>query len=129
MALGLAVQGARHQFLAGSTLSPNQHWRLGGRQFTEQFTQLANRSAVTEQLMLGFIDMHRLAAQARHAEGPANGDLHPRDIEGQGVKIEEPFADKIAHILHTQLLRAEHGNPFGVAAADQVLDRIRVLQV
>lgn len=36
-ALRLAVQGARHQFLAGTALTSDQHRRLGGRQFAQQF--------------------------------------------------------------------------------------------
>ncbi|MCY1427719.1 hypothetical protein D9M71_435790 [compost metagenome] len=130
MALRLAVQGSRHQFLACATLATNQHRRLGGRQFAEQFAQFANRSAVTQQLVRKFSCMNvALATQARHTEGPANGDLHPRDIERQGMEIEKPFADKVTDILHAQLFGTEHRNPFGIAAADEVFHRIRALQV
>ncbi|MNJ72742.1 hypothetical protein D3C77_694440 [compost metagenome] len=69
--------------------------------------------------MLQLIDMNSaFTTQARHTERPANGDLHPRDIERQGMEIEEPFTDEIADVLYAQLIRAEYGDPFGIAAAD-----------
>jgi hypothetical protein len=52
-----------------------------------------------------------LATQARHAEGPAEGDLHPGHVEWQGMEVEEPFADKIADGRHAQLFGTEHGDP------------------
>lgn len=45
------------------------------------------------------------------------------------MEVEEPLADKITDVLHAQLLGIEHRDPFGIAALDQVLDRIRVAQV
>ncbi|MNR55559.1 hypothetical protein D3C85_1759570 [compost metagenome] len=44
----LAVQGTRHQFLAGAAFTANQHWRFGGRQFAQQLAQLADWAALTE---------------------------------------------------------------------------------
>ncbi|MCY1557605.1 hypothetical protein D9M68_944670 [compost metagenome] len=70
-----------------------------------------------------------LAAQARHAEGPAQGYLHAGDVERQGMEVEKPLTHKITERRHAQLIGAEHGNPFGVAALDHVLDRVRVPQV
>ncbi|MNT77939.1 hypothetical protein D3C72_2171170 [compost metagenome] len=45
------------------------------------------------------------------------------------MKVKKPFTDKVADILRSQLFGAQDRDPFGVAAADQVLDRIRGLQV
>ncbi|EOQ79749.1 hypothetical protein K652_14862 [Pseudomonas aeruginosa VRFPA02] len=45
------------------------------------------------------------------------------------MEVEEPFADEIADAIHRQGVRAEHGDPLGAAAADQVLHRLRPLQV
>lgn len=124
------MQGAGHQFLAGATFTPDQHRRLGGCQLAQQLAQLADRAAFTQQLVGGFLDLaHAPAAQAGHAEGTAQGYLHPGYVEWQGMEVEKPLADKIADRRHAQLFGAEHGNPFGIAAGDQVLDRIRMPQV
>ncbi|MOA70300.1 hypothetical protein D3C78_1990850 [compost metagenome] len=50
--------------------------------------------------MFGLIDVNRaLPAQARHAECPAKGDLHPRHVERQGVEIGKPFTDEVTDVL------------------------------
>ncbi|MNG27311.1 hypothetical protein D3C84_1124130 [compost metagenome] len=80
--------------------------------------------------MFGLIDVHRaLPAQARHAKGPTQRHLDPGDIERQGMKIEKPLADEVPDILKSQNVLVEHGDPLGTAAADHLLDRIRVLEV
>ena len=129
-ALRLTVQGACHQFLAGAALTTDQHGRFGGRQFAQQLAQLTDRPAFAEQLVGRLIDLDRpLAAQTGHAEGAAQGHLHAGDVERQGVEVEKPLTNKITERRHAQLFGAEHGNPFGVAALDHVLDRIRMPQV
>ncbi|EPJ76090.1 hypothetical protein CFT9_27126 [Pseudomonas sp. CFT9] len=45
------------------------------------------------------------------------------------MKIKKPFADKIADILQTQNVLAEHSDPLRAAVTDQLLDRLRSLQV
>ncbi|MNH16003.1 hypothetical protein D3C79_756290 [compost metagenome] len=129
-ALRLPVQGTGHQFLAGAAFTADQHRRFSRRQLAQQLAQLADRAAVTEQLVAGFIHPRQpFATQARHAEGPAQGDLHAGNVERQGVEVEEPFTNEIADGRHAQLFGAEHGNPFGVAALDQVLDPVRAPEV
>ncbi|MDL5592348.1 hypothetical protein QS468_06505 [Bacillus subtilis] len=70
-----------------------------------------------------------LAAQARHAERPAEGDLDPRYVERQGMKVEKPFTNKVANVLQAQHFLIQHGNPLGTAAADQLFDGFRAFQV
>ncbi|MNN62242.1 hypothetical protein D3C81_1775280 [compost metagenome] len=94
------MKRARDQFFAGTAFAADQHRRFGRCQFAEQFAQFADRLAVTEQFMFGLIDVNRaLPAQARHAECPAKGDLHPRHVERQGVEIEKPFTDEVTDVL------------------------------
>ncbi len=69
------------------------------------------------------------AAQACHAERTPQRDLHACHIKRQCVEVEKPFADKITDFLQTQNIRAEHGDPFGTAAADQFLDRFWAFKV
>lgn len=84
VALRLPVQGPGHQFLAGTAFAANQHRRLGGRQFAQEFAQVADRSAVAQQLMLGLSDMDvPLATQAGHAEGPPEGHLTRETSNGR----------------------------------------------
>ncbi|PAV69699.1 hypothetical protein WR25_01819 [Diploscapter pachys] len=45
------------------------------------------------------------------------------------MEVKKPLADEIADILQAQFLGAEHGDPLGIAALDQVLDRLGVQQV
>ncbi|SVJ77443.1 Uncharacterized protein conserved in bacteria [Klebsiella pneumoniae] len=127
----LPVQGTRDQFLAGAALAPDQYRRVGRCQLRQQPAQVAYGQALAEQLVLALsIAGHRAApAQAGHAEGAAEGHLHPRHVERQGMEVEEPFADEIADAIQRQGVRAEHGDPLGAAAADQVLHRFRLLQV
>ncbi|EJT82747.1 hypothetical protein PPS11_43713 [Pseudomonas putida S11] len=129
-ALRLAMQGAGHQFLAGAAFTTDQHRRFSGRQLAQQLAQFADRAAITEQFVACFIHpRHPFAAQARHSEGPAQRDLNAGYVERQGVEVKEPFTNKIADGRHAQLFGAEHRNPFGVAAFDQVLDPVRAPQV
>ena len=44
VALGLAVQGPGHQFLARTALAPNQYRRFRGSQFAQQFAQVPDRA-------------------------------------------------------------------------------------
>ncbi|MNQ89799.1 hypothetical protein D3C85_1051160 [compost metagenome] len=80
--------------------------------------------------MFVFVYMDRtLATQTRHTKSTAEGHLHSRHIEGQGMEVKKPFAHKVPGILHAQDFLVEHGNPFGAAAADHILDRFGALQV
>src|SRR3546814_333773 len=80
--------------------------------------------------MLGLINVNRtLPPQTRHAERPAQGHLNPGHIEWQGMEIKKPFADEISHILKAKYFLVKHGDPFGAATADQLLDRLRPFQV
>ncbi|MNE55878.1 hypothetical protein D3C80_1507450 [compost metagenome] len=45
------------------------------------------------------------------------------------MEVKKPFAHKVPGILHAQDFLVEHGNPFGAAAADHILDRFGALQV
>ncbi len=130
VALGLAVQRARDQFFAGTAFTADQYRGLGRRQFAQQFSQLADRLAVAEQLVFRLIDVNRaLSTQTRHAERTPKGHLDPRDIERQCMEIEKPFADEVANVLQPQDLLIQHRDPLGAAAADQFLDGFRALEV
>ncbi|MCY1187966.1 hypothetical protein D9M73_290110 [compost metagenome] len=47
-----AVQGARHQFLAGPALATDQYRRVGRSQFRHQIAQVLDTLAVAEQLVV-----------------------------------------------------------------------------
>ena len=130
VALGLTVQCAGDQFLARTALATNQDGRLGGCKFAHHRAQVAHRAAVTQQLILWYIGRGcRLSAQARHAKGPAECDLHPGDIEGQRVKVKKPFTDKIPDIAHFQDIRGQRRNPLGATATDHVFYGFRAFQM
>ena len=130
MALGLAVQGFGHQFFAGAAVAADQDRGLSGRQLGQQLAQLADRSAVAQQLVFGLVHCGiTLAPQPCHAKGTAKGDLHSGHIKRQGMEVKKPFADKIPDILQPQHVLGEHRDPLSAAAADQLLDGFGPLQV
>jgi hypothetical protein len=119
------VQRPRDQFFAGAAFTSNQHRRLGGRQLAQQFAQFTDRFAVTQQLVLGLINVNRtLPSQPRHAKGPTQSDLNPGDVKWQGMKIEKPLAHEIADILQSQDFLVQYGDPLSATATDQFFDGI-----
>lgn len=45
------------------------------------------------------------------------------------MEVEKPLADEVTDVLQAQHVLAEYGDPFRAAAADQLLDRFRTLQM
>ncbi|MNO93389.1 hypothetical protein D3C76_849890 [compost metagenome] len=124
------MQGARHQLLAGAALAADQHRRVVGRQLAQQGAQIPDVLAVAEQFVpLPDVGRARMLAQAGLAVGAAQGHLHQHVVERQGMEIEEPFTDEIHQAPDIQRTRGQHGDPFGPAAVDQLLDGLHPLQV
>jgi len=126
----LALQAARHHFLAGAAFPGDQHWRITCCQLADQFAQCLGRRALPDHQHI--VDGARFGirvAQAAHAERAAKGAVQTRDIDGQGMKIEEPLINEVGQAGAMAQVITHHRNPFAAAVMNQLFDTFKLGEV